>query len=222
MNESQTETLTVNTNPSTTGRESNSGVKDIARRDIDMAGHRIVNLGAPKEEGEFTTVDLESMPKRSGGKGSPGKSLLAAAADHVHPAGEGGGTADATLSIIETDDSYQTVKGTDEQLVAEFLLDLPSLAAKQFNFGATALVKTEGGTATFAIRYGGEPGEVDGKKVGEFDTSKRDWEFKGMGGGPIDVPKLADLIKITACNDRRDGVAHIRFKKVSASPDSGE
>jgi hypothetical protein len=213
------ETEELKVTPMLAEKTSSSGVRDVAQRDLDMAGFRIVNVGEPKEEGEFTTVDLDSVPKRSGGKGSPGKSLLAAAADHVHPAGEGG-TAEAVNTIRETDDTFQTVRGTEEQLVAEFMLELPLLESKEFLFGASALVSTEKGTAHFAVRFGGHPGSVDGKKVGEFETSKEGWELKGVGGGPLTTPKLPELLKITAWNDKRDGVAHIRFKKVSAWPET--
>lgn len=199
-----------------------SGVKDVALRDLDMAGFRIVNLGEPKEEGEFTTVDHDSLPMRASGKGSPGKSFLAAAADHVHPAGEGGGEVELLVTVKETDDSYQVVRGTEEQLVAEFLLELPLLQSKEFLLGVSALVKAENGTAVFNVRFGGEPGEVDGKKVGSFETDSDEWAPKGSGGGPITTPRLPELVKITAANEKRDGVAHIRFKKVSASPETEE
>jgi hypothetical protein len=192
-----------------------SGVKDVALRDLDMAGFRIVNLGEPKEEGEFTAVDLEAIPKRSSGRGSPGKSLLAAPADHVHPAGEGGGETTVVVTVNETDDSYQVVRGTEEKLVAEFLLDLSILEAKDFLLGASGLVKAENGSATFNVRFGGQLGVVDGKKLGSFEAESDDWEAKSTTVGPATTPKLPELIKITAMNERRDGVAHIRFKKIS-------
>ena len=61
-------------------------VEDVLTRDLDANGHRIRNLGKPEDEGDLTFTDNESDPKPAGKEASPGKSRLAAPADHVHPA----------------------------------------------------------------------------------------------------------------------------------------
>ena len=58
---------------------------DVAQRDLDQAGFRIANLGDPTKAADATKTDNTSVPKPNAGTGSPGKSLLAAPADHVHP-----------------------------------------------------------------------------------------------------------------------------------------
>jgi hypothetical protein len=189
------------------------GARDVALRELDMAGFRIVNLGPPEEEGAFTSVDLKSVPKAPSGAGAPGKSLLAAPADHVHPA-----QGEAATLVRETDDSYQTVRGTEEQLVAEFLLEVHNLPSDEFQLTVIALVKAENGVATYGIRYGGTPGKVDGKKVGTFQSNRGEWEVKGAYSEVVLTPSLPELVKITAAHEKREGIAHIRFKKVSASP----
>ncbi|HEY0714885.1 MAG TPA: hypothetical protein VGF45_19550, partial [Polyangia bacterium] len=55
-------------------------------RDVDAGGHRIRNLGKPSGEGDLTYTDNQSDPQPLGKAASPGKSRLAAPADHVHPA----------------------------------------------------------------------------------------------------------------------------------------
>jgi hypothetical protein len=61
--------------------------RDIASRDIDLAGFRIANLGNPAAAGDATRTDNLRVPRPSGFTGSAGASLLAAPADHVHPLG---------------------------------------------------------------------------------------------------------------------------------------
>jgi hypothetical protein len=57
---------------------------------IDLTGFRISNLGTPTAAGDATKTDNATVPHPSSGTGSAGTSLLAAPADHVHPATEGG------------------------------------------------------------------------------------------------------------------------------------
>ncbi len=63
---------------------------ETLRTSVDASGHRIVGLGAPAAPADATYVDPVSLPKPDGAA-SPGTSLLAAAADHVHPSGGSAG-----------------------------------------------------------------------------------------------------------------------------------
>jgi hypothetical protein len=220
MHESDTEVESTTKTSSGSGTQpKTAGVKDVAQRDLDMGGFRIINMGEPKEEGEFARVDLKSTPKRSSGSGSAGKSLLAAPADHVHPAGEGGGAGTSSLEFLEESDwTHQMVTGTEEQVVAEFLVDFVNINHRKMAAGLEAIVKAESGEATFFLRLGGTPGEPDGKKILEFSTTTRSFEIEGKGVDDLDTPKEADIVKVTAACARRDGVAHIRAKKVRFSP----
>lgn len=62
---------------------------ETLRTSVDANGHRIIGLGAPAEPADATYVDPVSVPLPDGAA-SPGTSLLAAAADHVHPSAAGG------------------------------------------------------------------------------------------------------------------------------------
>jgi hypothetical protein len=61
-------------------------IEDVLVRDVDAGGHRIRNTGEPEGEGDLTYTDNQSDPQPLGKAPSPGKSRLAAPADHVHPA----------------------------------------------------------------------------------------------------------------------------------------
>src|SRR5215471_6886000 len=60
--------------------------KDVAQRELDQAGFKVSNLGNPTAAGDATKTDNTTVPHAASGTGSPGTSLLAAPADHVHPA----------------------------------------------------------------------------------------------------------------------------------------
>jgi hypothetical protein len=59
-------------------------VRDVLLRELDADGHRVLNLGKPAGPREATYTDNESKPSPVGSEASPGKSRLAAPADHVH------------------------------------------------------------------------------------------------------------------------------------------
>lgn len=60
--------------------------RDVLRRPLDADGHPVSALGAPAAPRDATFTDNTSVPKPAAGVGAPGASLLAAPADHVHPA----------------------------------------------------------------------------------------------------------------------------------------
>jgi hypothetical protein len=59
--------------------------KDVAQREMDLAGFRISNLGTPTTAGDATKTDNIHVPLASRRDGSAGSSILAAPADHIHP-----------------------------------------------------------------------------------------------------------------------------------------
>ena len=59
--------------------------EEALRSDLDYGGKRGTNLGAPAAARDATYTDNTSAP-RSSGLAAAGTSLLAAPADHVHPA----------------------------------------------------------------------------------------------------------------------------------------
>jgi len=60
--------------------------EDLLERTLNAGGNRITNVGTPEEQGDATLVDNRTVPSRFALEGVPGQSLLAAPADHMHPA----------------------------------------------------------------------------------------------------------------------------------------
>jgi hypothetical protein len=60
--------------------------EDVLERPLDAAGKRIRRLGDPSAAKDATFTDNSSVPKAPSGSGAAGTSLMAAPADHVHPA----------------------------------------------------------------------------------------------------------------------------------------
>src|SRR5947207_3101703 len=97
--------------------------RDVAQRDIDQSGFRIIDLGDPKDRGDATRTDNSTVPRHSAATGSPGTSLLAAPADHVHPA-----AAQVIVGSLQFDDlGQQSVSAGAEEVVAEFVVDFDQL-----------------------------------------------------------------------------------------------
>lgn len=132
--------------------------KDVAQRDLDMAGFHIQNVGDPQAPNDATHVDRQSVPLPDSGTGSPGQSFLAAAADHVHPAGSGATPPVETLS----DDSLQATSTTAEEILKEWFVDFGAIAATQIVPELSAFGK---GSGSLNLRVGGTPGGVDGSLV---------------------------------------------------------
>ena len=60
--------------------------EDVLERQLDAAGRRIRRVGDPVAAKDATFTDNATVPRADSGSGSAGTSLLAAPADHVHPA----------------------------------------------------------------------------------------------------------------------------------------
>ena len=186
--------------------------KDVAQRDLDQSGFRISNLGDPKSAGDVTKTDNSTAPKANAGTGSPGTSYLAAAADHVHPeslVASGGG-----LVITLADPSQQAVKGSDAEVVSEFLVDFTAMETPSVAVSFDALVKVSDGIAKFRVQVGGTPGKADGKEIMGFSTNKADFDLSGATVDPLDTPKGLNLVKVVASTENPDSVGSIRSKTV--------
>src|SRR3954451_4712417 len=93
--------------------------KDVAQRELDQANFKISNLGTPTAAGDATKTDNTTVPLANAGTGSPGASLLAAPADHVHPSAAGASAFSAVLS----DPTEQSQTGPAETVIAQFPVD---------------------------------------------------------------------------------------------------
>jgi len=185
--------------------------KDVAQRDLDQAGFRISNIGAPAAAGDATKTDNTTVPQPASGAGSPGTSLLAAPADHVHPAAPGTGSFALTLA----DPSEQSQTGPDETVIAQFPVDFtgaPAGLIPSFN----ALVDVDSGSATFNIRLSAVPDTVDGDVIASIvHTPSGGFALRSAQGPTFVPPPAPAIIKVTASNDNAEGSCRIRSKTVS-------
>jgi hypothetical protein len=188
--------------------------KDVALRELDQSGFRISNLGNPTAGGDATKTDNATVPKANAGNGAAGASLLAAPADHVHPAdGSGGG------ALVSVDDpSYQTITGVGEEVIFETFVDLTSLPAGEMKVTLAGVVKVSAGNGLFSVRVGGNPGQADGNAVATLSTGSA-----AFVGGEVTVFHVANpgnqqLLKLTGRADSAAGIAHIYGKTIQLRP----
>jgi hypothetical protein len=182
--------------------------KDVAQRELDQAGFRISNLGNPTAAGDATKTDNSTVPRANGGSGSPGTSLLAAPADHVHPAG----TQTVVGRLVFDDPTEQSVSANATEVVAEWVVDFDALGTPSMSVSLDALVKAapEG---LFAVKVGGTPGLPDGNLMTDFGSISPTFEQAGSSGGGL-RPSGLGLLKITAQAVGPTSVVHIKGKTV--------
>ena len=184
--------------------------RDVAQRERDQAGHRIVNLGEPKESKDATRTDNESTPKASSGSGSPGKSLLAAPADHVHPASPGGGGGAA--SVVVDDPSMQSLENA-ASVIWETAVDLSDFPGRKLSCSLAGIVQAIRGRGKFTLKMGGDIGQGDGTTVASFESSDSGGELK-RAQGEVDKPdERTVLFKVMAEAD--DSKVRISGKSIT-------
>ena len=186
-------------------------IRDVAERELDQAGHRISNLGEPKTEGDATKTDNVSTPKPSSGAGSPGKSFLAAPADHVHPGTSGAG---GQTVVAIADHTEQLGRGKQTEILAETAVDLSQIVQPNMTVTLTALARATRGTAVFAVQIGGTPGKPDGKEVVAFRANRAEFEATGAQSQVIKRPLGIILVKVTATGEAPDAKYGIRAKAI--------
>lgn len=185
--------------------------KDVAQRELDQSGFRISHLGDPAAAGDATKTDNATIPRPDSGAGAPGASLLAAPADHVHPAS--GGAGDNKVSL--DDPSEQSVSGTAAEVVSEFVVNFEELVGQHMEVSITGLVKVSAGNARFGIQVGGTPGVADGTDLISFSTNSTAFEMDGGSGDGFDKPRHGlTLVKFVGSTEQPAAVAHIRCKSV--------
>jgi len=185
--------------------------KDVAQRELDQAGFRISNLGAPTAAGDATKTDNATVPHPSSGAGSPGTSLLAAPADHVHPAS----AASISYSAMFSDPSEQSQSGPAETVIAQFPVDF-SPATPGLVPAFAAIVDVDSGTATFNVRLSVTPDVVDGGILATITkTAEGGSQLLSVVGPPFVPLTVPALIKITAANDNAEVSCRIRSKTVT-------
>jgi hypothetical protein len=186
--------------------------KDVAQRELDQAGFRISNLGTPTAAGDATKTDNAAVPLANAGTGSPGSSLLAAPADHVHPAAAGAGS---SYAITFSDPSEQSQSGPTETVIAQFPVDFSPTTPNLIPTFA-ALVEVDAGTATFNVRLSASPDVVDGAILATITKDAAGGpELRSAVGASFAPLTIPALIKITAANDNAEAACRIRSKTVT-------
>jgi len=151
------------------------------------------------------------VPHPSSGTGSPGASLLAAPADHVHPAA----AASSSYSAMFSDPTEQSQSGPAETVIAQFPVDF-SPATPGLIPTFAAIVDVDSGTATFNVRLSVTPDVVDGGILATITKTAEGGPQLLSVAGPSFVPlTVPALIKITAANDNAEATCHIRSKTVA-------
>jgi len=188
--------------------------RDVAQRDLDQAGFRITNLGAPQAAGDATSTDHAAVPLPASGEGAPGRSFLAAPADHVHPAPAGSQAA----AVVPVDfDSEQEVVGSTEEVVAQRFIDFAPFASGNVSASFTASVSVDSGNATFNVRLGGTSGAPDGTVIATIlipAPQAPSFQDRIALGQATPRPTGAALLKITAAADTPAGTCRIKGHRV--------
>jgi len=186
--------------------------KDIAQRDLDQGGHQISNLGDPKQAGDATRVDTRSIPKAAMGSGSPGTSLLAAPADHVHPAASVGGGGSGAITFA--DPSRQSADTALAVIWAQ-AVDFSELSGDKVTCSIGAIVRvTDGATGTVELRLGGDDDKPDGTPVAAIVTNSAQDEIKAARAD-IAKPSGPTLIKLVASTASTPGSVIASGKSMS-------
>jgi hypothetical protein len=182
--------------------------RDVAERDLDQAGFRIVNLGEPQAPGDATHTDNRTPPNQTSGSGAPGNSLLASPADHVHP---------MPIVFLPIDfEGEHEVAGQTESVVAQRFIDMTALTRRTTALTVfTALVDVDAGTGTFRVRAGGGPDTPDGAIMAEMTIQSAAPNFTPslVNGPPTPVPAQA-LLKISAFTDDPGTTCRIKGARI--------
>jgi hypothetical protein len=185
--------------------------RDIAQRDLDQAGHRISNLGDPQDPADATKVDTQTVPKPSAGSGSPGSSLLAAPADHVHPATAGGV---AGSGVTLNDPTTQAADATLDVIWAQ-AVDLSDMPGDKVRCSLAAIVRvSQGVTGKVELRIGGDDDKPDGTPITSFTTTSTADEVK-KASADIPNPAALTMLKLVANVVNGSGTVQVSGKEIS-------
>jgi hypothetical protein len=183
--------------------------RDVARRELDQANFRILKLGDPKEAGDATKTDNQTTPKPASGAGSPGTSFLAAPADHVHPAGQGGSGG----SIALDDPTMQSASGGGG-VIWEQVVDFSHIPGDKVACFLSAWGQVNKGQGKIELKLGGDSGQSDGLLIVTVPFSSPGGEAVAKGPGTFTNPKAVSLVKIVATTDAADATMLVRSKTI--------
>jgi hypothetical protein len=184
--------------------------RDVAQRDLDLAGFRILGVGDPKEPGEVTKTDNATVPQANSVNPTAGQSLLAAPADHIHPIASN----HFPYVLGFSDPTEQSQSGSDEALVAQFPVNFAALPLGSLVATLAGAVDVDSGTATFNLRLGPTPDVVDGVIISSITTASGTFELKVFSGNPFGRPDAPAFLKVTAANGNAGATCRIKDKTI--------
>lgn len=181
--------------------------RDVSQRDIDMAGFRVFNLGPPQSAADATHVDQQTVPLPASGAGSPGQSVLAAPADHIHP----------MSAILQMEgDIDETASGPTEIVVFQRFVDFSGLHGDTIAPQFSAFISADNGDeGNFNLRLGGTAGAADGTILATISALSLALEPKLAAGPPVPRPSEPTFVKITAATGSPGSTARISDVRVT-------
>ena len=183
--------------------------QDVAQRDLDLSGFRVLKVGDPQAPGDATRTDNTTVPQPNAITGLAGQSLLAAPADHVHPIASNHFPYVLSLS----DPTEQAQVGATEALIAQFPIEFTPLPLGQLIATLAAVVQVDSGTGTFNLRLGPTPDTIDGDILATITTASPSFELKVNTSNVFVDPGVPTFLKITAASDST-ATARIKNKTV--------
>src|SRR3954468_13452737 len=160
--------------------------KDVAQRETDLAGFRISNLGNPAAAGDATKTDNLTPPLAGRRNGSAGTSLLAAAADHIHP---------LEPDLIELSDPDLRIVAAKTE-VWFGVIDFDQLVGDLVQVGLSSMLQT----CLLQVWLDGEVGNpTAGTLVMNINTASPTLvPVASVGSAPLVRPAGAHLLTLTA------------------------
>jgi len=179
-----------------------------SQTELDHAGFRITNLGDPKQSGDATKTDNDTIPVAAFGMGRPGNSFLAAPADHIHP---------STGAALQLNADGMTVGGTTESLIFQSFVDFQPIYSGTLVPVFTALMSVTLGDCDFFVRLGGEVDVPDGNIISALTTDSTRPVPKIDIGDAVPTPGEPTLVKVTGSARRSDATARISSIRIVMS-----
>jgi hypothetical protein len=188
---------------SPTGQKGGGATQTVTAQQ-DMNSFRISSLGDPEEADDATKTDNVSAPLPAEGTGNAGKSLLAAPADHVHPAVSG-------PAILQMgNDRELEVTGSNERVVFQAFVDFEPITSETMKPTLSGIVSGDStGDGIFNLRLGGMPGTPDGEIVASIKSRSAAPSPEIGLGNVVSTPAKPTMVKVCGSAPGRNSTAHI-------------
>ena len=160
---------------------------DVAQRDLDLGGFRISNLGDPAAAGDATKTDNVRIPLAASARNvTPGTSVLASPADHIHP---------LEPDLVSISDPALQVVGAKTE-VWFGVIDFDQIVGNQIQVGLAGMLQS----CLVQAWLDGQVGNPTASTlVMNIDSSSPALvPVASVGSAPFDRPTGAHLLTLTA------------------------